>query len=172
MLLLALSSIAAASLVTGPIPSSPDLGKAEGKCRANENGPAILVSVSGLLDRIGKLKLEIYPANDADFLADDNVLVSAGKVFRRVEEPIPASGAVRLCIRVPSAGTYAVSLLHDRNGNRKFDWMIDGVGFAGNPKLGWSKPKAATASAVATAALTPIVIVMNYRRGLGMRPIQ
>lgn len=172
MLRLAFSGIAAASLIGAPIPSSPDLGKAEGKCRAKESGPAFLVAVSGLLDRIGKLKLEIYPANDTDFLADDNVLVSAGKVFRRVEEPVPASGAVRLCIRVPSAGTYALSVLHDRNGNRKFDWRIDGIGFAGNPKLGWSKPKSATASAVATAAITPIAIVMNYRRGFAMRPIQ
>lgn len=87
-----------------PIPSTPDLGKAEGKCRPGESGPAFLVHVNGLKDRTGRLKLEVYPANDKDFLADDNVLVAAGKTFRRVEVDVPGSGAPVLCVRVPAAG--------------------------------------------------------------------
>lgn len=165
------SLAAAVWLVAATIPSSPDLGTAEAKCRPNERGPSFIVNVQGLRDRSGRLKLEVYPANDADFLQDDNVLVAAGKTFRRVEQAIPPSGPVQLCVRVPAAGRYAVSLLHDRDSNRKFGWRIDGIGFAGNPKLGWSKPKAATASAVARAGPTTIDIVMNYRRGLGMRPL-
>jgi uncharacterized protein (DUF2141 family) len=166
------------SLVGSPLllavsaPSTPDLGTAEGRCRANEPGPSFLVNVDGLKDRSGKLKLEVYPANDADFLQDDNILISAGKTFRRVEQPVPTSGPVRLCVRVPSAGSYAVSLLHDRDGNRRFSWRVDGIGFAGNPKLGWAKPHAADASAIARPGPTQIEIVMNYRRGLGMRPIR
>jgi uncharacterized protein (DUF2141 family) len=159
-------------LAAAIIPSTPDLGTAEGRCRSNELGPSFLVTVEGLKDRQGKLKLEVYPASDADFLADDNVLVSAGKTFRRVEQLVPASGPVRLCVRVPSAGTYAVSLLHDRDSNRKFSWRVDGIGFAGNPRLGWSKPDASDATAVARAGPTQIEIVMNYRRGLSMRPIR
>ncbi|MBY8823274.1 DUF2141 domain-containing protein [Sphingomonas colocasiae] len=159
-------------LVAATIPSTPDLGTAEGKCRSNESGPSFLVDVEGLKDRSGKLKLEIYPANDADFLEDDNVLISAGKTFRRVEQPVPASGAARLCVRVPSAGRYAVSVLHDRDGNRTFNWRVDGIGFAGNPGLGWRKPAASDASATARPGPTQIRIVMNYRRGLGMRPIR
>jgi len=159
-------------LIAATIPSTPDLGTAEGRCRSNELGPSFLVNVEGLKDRSGKLKLEVYPANDADFLEDDNILISAGKTFRRVEQPVPASGSVRLCVRLPSAGSYAVSLLHDRDANRKFSWRVDGIGFAGNPKLGWSKPHASDARALARSGPTPIEIVMNYRRGLGMRPIQ
>lgn len=158
-------------LTAATMPSSPDLGKKEGQCRAGEQGPSLQVAVEGLKDRRGNLKLEVYPANDADFLADDNVLLSAGKVFRRVEQAVPPSGPVHLCIRVPQAGTYAVSLLHDRNGNRKFDWTIDGIGFSGNPKLGWSKPKAASVAIAAGAAPTPLAIVMNYRSGLGVAPL-
>lgn len=153
------------------IPSSPDLGKAEGRCRPQESGPAFEVAVEGLKDRTGRLKLEVYPDNDKDFLADDNVLVSAGKTFRRVEEPIPQSGPVRMCVRVPGPGRYSVSLLHDRNDDRKFNWRIDGIGFAGNPRLGWSKPRAAAASAEAGNRPTPIAIVLNYRRGLGVAPL-
>jgi uncharacterized protein (DUF2141 family) len=154
-----------------PLPSSPDLGKAEGKCRAGENGPAFLVHVNGLKDRDGRLKLEVYPANDADFLADDNVLVGAGKTFRRVEADVPASGVPVLCVRVPAAGRYGVTILHDRDSNRKFGWRVDGIGFAANPKLGLSKPKAAKASASAGSKPTRIDVVMNYQRGLGMRPL-
>jgi uncharacterized protein (DUF2141 family) len=40
-----------------------------------------MVEVAGLKDRTGKLKLEVYPDNDADFLMDDNVLVYQGKTF-------------------------------------------------------------------------------------------
>lgn len=166
------SLMASPLLVAATIPSTPDLGKAEGKCRPNELGPSFLVNVEGLKDRRGKLKLEVYPANDSDFLEDDNVLISAGKTFRRVEQSVPASGPVQICVRVPSAGNYAVSLLHDRDSNRKFSWRVDGIGFAGNPKLGWSKPDASDASAAARSGPTQIEIVMNYQRGLGMRPIR
>lgn len=159
-------------LMAAIIPSTPDLGKEEGRCRTDERGPSFLVSVVGLKDRTGKLKLEVYPANDADFLEDDNILISAGKTFRRVEVDVPQSGEANLCVRVPSAGKYAVTVLHDRNENRKFDWRRDGIGFAGNPKLGWGKPRAAKASALAESGPTRISIVMNYLRGLGMRPLR
>lgn len=148
------------------IPSTPDLGKAAGQCRPNEQGSAFVVSVGGLKDRRGTLKLELYPDNDEDFLADDNVLVMAGKPFRRVEAPVPASGPVQLCIRAPGPGTYTLSVLHDRDANRKFGLSVDGIGFPGNPKIGWSKPKADKASASVGTAPAQINIVMNYRKGL------
>lgn len=154
-----------------PVPSSPDLGKAEGRCRSGESGPSFLVNVEGLKDRRGKLKVEVYPANDNDFLADDNVLVGAGKTFRRVEVDVPPSGNPALCVRVPGPGRYGVMVLHDRDSNRKFGWRVDGVGFASNPKLGLSQPKVRNASAVAGNGPTRLDIVMNYQRGLGMRPL-
>lgn len=158
-------------LTSATIPSTPDLGKAEGQCRANEPGPAFIVKVAGLRDRTGRLKLEVYPATDEDFLADDNVLVAAGKTFRRVEVPVPASGPAELCVRVPRAGRYGVVVLHDRNSDRRFNWRVDGVGFAGNPQLGMRQPAADEASAVASSRRTSITIVMNYLRGLRMRPL-
>lgn len=156
--------IMAAASVT--LHSSPDLGKAEGQCRPHESGPSFLVDVVGLKDRVGRLKLELYPANDKDFLADDNVLIGAGKTFRRVEAVIPPTGPVELCIRAPGPGTYALSLLHDRNSDRKFALSIDGIGFAGNPHLGLSKPSSAAASARVGSEPMRISITMNYRRGL------
>lgn len=156
----------AGMMIVASLASSPDLGKARGRCRADEHGPAFLVEVQGLKDRKGELKLELYPANDKDFLADDNTLISAGKPFRRVEMPVPPSGPVALCIRAPAPGSYALSLLHDRNSDRRFALSADGVGFAGNPKLGFSKPSAAAASAVVGTGPTRTSIILNYRKGL------
>ena len=160
------------ALAAAMVASTPDLGKREGQCRANEAGPALLIEAVGLKDRTGLLRAELYPAVDADFLADDNILVTAGKTFARVEMPLPATGPVRLCIRVPRAGRYTLSLLHDRNANRKLDLSVDGIGFPGNPRLGWSRPKAASAAVEAGPDLTRIEIRLNYRRGLAMRPLE
>jgi uncharacterized protein (DUF2141 family) len=160
-------STAIALLLAGAVlPSTPNLGKAEGQCRARESGPSFLVNVEGLKDRKGRLKLELYPANDSDFLQDDNILISQGKAFARVEVQVPQRGSVELCIRAPHPGTYALSLLHDRDENRKFGISADGIGFAGNPRLGWSKPRAAAASARVGAGPTRLSIILNYRRGL------
>jgi uncharacterized protein (DUF2141 family) len=158
--------IALLLLASGMMRSTPSLGIAEGTCRPQEQGPAFMVTVRGLKDRVGNLKLEVYPANDKDFLADDNVLLSQGKVFRRVVAPIPLKGQVQLCIRVPRAGAYDLSLLHDRDSNHKFSLSVDGIGFSANPKLHWSKPRAADARIVAGSGITPAQIILNYRKSL------
>jgi len=144
------------------LPSTPDLGKAEAKCRAGESGPSFLVNIEGLKDRKGRLKLEVYPPNDPDFLMDDNILIAQGKTFRRVEEEIPKVGPVQLCVRVPGPGTYSVMVLHDRDSNRKFGLFVDGVGFGSNPGLGLRKPKAAATRVTAGASPTPITIKIRY----------
>jgi uncharacterized protein (DUF2141 family) len=161
-------------LAAGPaLKSTPDLGKAEGRCRPGESGPALLVEATGMKDRTGNMKLEIYPSNEKDFLADDNILVAAGKTFRRVEVPVPQSGAVVLCVRIPGPGTYAVSVLHDRNTDRRFNWKVDGIGFSGNPKLGWSKPNYRKSSVhVSSGGISRIQVTMNYKNGLGVSPLK
>lgn len=166
--LLASPLLASPLLAAAPgILSTPDLGKAEGRCRPGETGPALLVRVDGLKDHKGNLKLEIYPANDEDFLQDDNILISEGKTFRRVEQPVGGESPVELCVRIPGPGAYAVSVLHDRDSNRKFGLSVDGITFSGNPRLGPRKPKAAASTVVVKGSgLSRITVVMNYRTGL------
>lgn len=152
---------------------SSELGKAGAQCRPDENGPAIIIDVAGLKDRVGLLKLEVWPPHDDDFLQDDNVLVAQGKIFRRLELPLRRDTPLRMCIRVPRPGTYAVSLLHDRDSSGKFSILVDGVGFAQNPKLGWRKPNASAVTLTVGRTATRSRIVLNYHRGfLSFAPLK
>jgi uncharacterized protein (DUF2141 family) len=148
------------------IPSSPELGKAEGRCRPNESGPALLADIVGLKDRKGLVKIEVYPPKDEDFFQDDNILISQGKTFRRWEEPVPATGPVRLCVRVPAPGAYAVMVLHDRDANHKLGLSVDGVGVSVDPHFRFTKPKVAAARVVAGNGPTHVTITMAYRSSL------
>ncbi|NIJ37518.1 uncharacterized protein (DUF2141 family) [Sphingopyxis panaciterrae] len=159
-------------IAAAPVKPDPSLGKAEAACRQNEPGPALIVAVAGLKDRKGMVRAELYPVNDSDFLADDAVLINAKKLFRRVDLDLPPSGPVTLCLRVPGPGRYSLSVLHDRNHNLKWDKLSEGLGFGGNPKLGWSKPKAFAASVVVGTGPARTEVVMNYLSGLKYRPLE
>lgn len=163
---LALAAASPAVSRTVMPPSTPALGTAEARCRPHEPGPALIVDVDGLKDRVGVVRAELYPARDGDFLADDNVLVGQGKTFRRAVLAVPATGPVSLCLRVPGPGTYALSVVHARDGGHGFSLLHDGIGFASNPKLGHAKPHADQASVAVHAGLTTTHVVMNYRSGL------
>jgi uncharacterized protein (DUF2141 family) len=147
----------------------PDL--VDGSCAAG-SGPRIRVNVLGLKDRSGRLKLELYPANDGDFLKDDRDLVKEGKPFRRVWAPTPASGAVTLCIRAPTAGRWALLFTHDRDNKNKFNFWQDGAGFVSAQRLGRSRPKLDQAEINVGASGTAVTVRAQYLRGLaGFGPI-
>ncbi len=166
MMRAAIVILSAALMGAGKVVPNPNLGKAEAACRAGEPGPALLITAEGLKDRQGLLRAELYPATEEDFLQDDAILVNEGKTFRRVDMNVPASGPAVLCMRVPAAGRYAMSILHDRDRNLKFGLTSDGIAFSGNPKLRLSKPKVASAIIIAGAGITRISIRLNYRTGL------
>lgn len=139
----------------------------------NGDGPAIEVSVTGLKDRKGRLKLELYPANATDYLRDDRDLEKEGKVFRRVWADMPADGPVVMCIRAPRPGTYALWFTHDRDGKNKFNFWTDGGGIPSNARIGASKPKYTAATVDVGNGVTSIAIRAQYLRGLsGLGPLK
>ena len=148
------------------IPSSPELGTADAVCRPGETGPALMIEIVGLKDHQGRLKVEVYPGVAGEFLADDNKLLMAGKTFRRVEGPVPAERTPHVCIRLPAPGRIAVTVLHDRDSNHRFNWQHDGVGFSNNPRLGFTEPTARSVAFDAGPGVTPVRVVMNYRNGV------
>ncbi len=164
--------VAGIGVVAVTTASKPLLGTENATCRSPEPGPAVEVVVEGLKDRRGTLRLELYPPNDDDFLGDDAQLVRAGKAFRRIDESVPQSGPVSICLRAPAPGRYSLVLLHDRNGDLKFNAFSDGAGFPGNPRLGLSKPKAAAAVADVPEGVITLHIRLNYWRGLSFGPLR
>lgn len=164
-LIAAALAVIAGTAAAAPVRSQV-LGQDASAC-ASGGGPAILAVLGGLKDRKGVLKLELYPANEIDFLAPDKKLLAAGKVFRRVRVDIPQSGNVEVCIRVPHAGRYALLAVHDRDGKNKFNFFSDGAGFPSNSRLGMSRPKLAQAVIDVGAGVTSTAIRLQYLRGLG-----
>lgn len=149
--------------------ASAQIGEDSESCR-NGRGPAIQVNVQGLKDRSGELWLELYPANDTDYLRSDTDLVAEGKVFRRTRSRLPAAGDVAICVRVPQPGTYAVLLRHNRIGRDKFSFWSDGAGIPANRALVRSKPSVEQARVVAGAGITTVNVQMQYLRGFGFSP--
>ena len=143
-----------------------------GDTHACDGGPAVLVRVVGLKDRTGQVRVELYPGTDEDFLAPRKVLRAQGKLFKRIDTPVPPHGAMQVCVSLPGAGRYTLSVLHDRNLNGKLDLFKDGYGFPNNPKLGFGKPPASTAAFTASAGVTTLDIRLNYWNGIGARPLR
>lgn len=134
---------------------------------ASGDGPAILANISGLKDRIGDVRLELYPPDEDDFLKDDHKLIREGKTFRRVVVPTPKSGPVALCIRAPRPGRYALLFTHNRDNKNKFSFWSDGAGFPSNQRLGRSRPHLDQALITVGQGVTVTNIRAQYLRGLG-----
>lgn len=150
-----------ASLLAALLPSSAGC--------PGQQGVPIHVNLTGLKDRKGRLKLDLYPANDADFLKPGAQLVREGKVYRRVFAAPPAVGRVTLCIAVPAAGRYAIVFTHDRDGkgDDSFSIWSDGAGYVGAQKMGRGKPKLAPSIVDVGPGGANVTIRVQYLRGIG-----
>lgn len=136
---------------------------------AGQQGVPIQVSLTGLKDRKGRLKLDLYPASEADFLRPGADLLREGKVYRRVFAVPPASGPVTLCIAAPAAGRYAMVFTHDRDGkgDDSFSIWSDGAGYVGAQKMGRGKPRLAPSIVEVGPGGAQVTIRVQYLRGIG-----
>lgn len=161
----AAAALAVLALTAPPARAAQIVGTDAGACEVGQ-GPAIEAVITGLKDRKGRLKLELYPANDRDFLRDDRDLINEGKFFRRVWANTPADGQVAVCIKAPQPGRYALFFTHDRDGKNKFNFWVDGAGLPSNGKIGMSRPKLAFAVVNVGGGVTTVTIQAQYLRGL------
>lgn len=155
------------------VPAIAAIGSDAAACEIG-NEPAILADISGLKDRTGRVKLELYPATDADFLKDDRDLIAQKKFFRRVWADMPASGHVEVCIKVPHPGRYALFFTHDRDGKNKFNFRVDGAGVPSNRRIGMSRPKLDAAVVDVGSGVTVTHIRAQYLRSIltGFGPLK
>lgn len=159
-------AIAASALALAvPTTAQAALGPDAAWCRPGASDPAVLVNVSGLKTRTGRIRVQLYGSNPADFLAK-------GKKMRRIDVPVTASGNMPICIAVPKSGNYAIAVRHDADGNGKSGWT-DGGGFSRNPRLTLLdlRPKYQAVAIPVSNGVKPIDVVLNYRQGLTIKPV-
>lgn len=162
-------AVLAAQSPGGPALAAADLAR---QCSAG-NLPAVKVDATGFKDRTGTLRLELYPASEADFLKDDASLLKEGKTFRRTSTGLSPHGQASLCLQVPQPGQYAVVVIHDRDGISKFNIWKDGVALPQNVRLGRKRPKVDQALVTVGPGITTLHLRMQYMRGLsGFGPLK
>ena len=160
------TAAAALALVATAAPAeAAALGPEAPSCRAGANDPAVLVNVTGFKNRNGRLRVQLYGSNPADFLAK-------GKKLRRIDLPVTDSGSMKVCVAVPKTGNYAIAVRHDADGNGKSGWS-DGGGFSRNPSISLLdlKPSYQEVAIPVGNGVKPVDVVLNYRRGLRIGPI-
>lgn len=163
--------MAVAALFALPVQAQPAADEAA--CAPGTRAAAaILVDIVGLKVRTGEIRVEVYPANDRDWLADKDKLLAEGKPFRRTIANVPASGRLRLCVAMPEAGQYSVAVIHDPDFKRGLNIFTDGIGFPGDPRIGLSKPSYTKALVTIGPGVTERRVTMQYLRGFGVGPLR
>jgi uncharacterized protein (DUF2141 family) len=162
-----MSSIAVAAALAFVAPATAAeaaLGPDAASCRTGAGEPAVLVNVTGFKQRAGRVRVQLYGSNPADFLAK-------GKKLRRIDLPVTGTGPMRVCVAVPKAGEYAIAVRHDVRGDGS-DWG-DGGGFSRNPKLSLLnlKPKYQNVAIPVGNGVKAIDVVLNYKQGLTIKPV-
>ncbi|MBI2883113.1 MAG: DUF2141 domain-containing protein [Candidatus Methylomirabilis oxyfera] len=152
-----LSSLLLACLLLLPWNVQAQVEATEGAC--SRASTAIDVRVRGVRSDRGYVTLVLYGDNPADFL------VKGKKIFKR--QFAAKRGTVAFCVIVPKAGTYAASVYHDENGNKKFDRSVigipvEGAGFSNNPTLLLGPPSHAQAAFQVSNGPKRVEIQLNY----------
>jgi uncharacterized protein (DUF2141 family) len=158
------AAAASLALIGAPAAAEAAIGPDAGACQAGSGKTAFLVNVSGFKATSGKVRVQVYGDNPADFLAK-------GKKLRRIDVPVTAA-RMPICIAVPSAGNYAIAVRHDVKNNGS-DWN-DGGGFSRNPKISLTspKPKYGQVAVRNGGGVKSIDVVLQYRQGLTIGPVK
>ena len=125
-LLLAAGTMASA-LVAAPAAAQFQQVIRNDPARCNGSSPAIRVNVSGIASSQGNLRVQLYRGVASDWL-------ERGRWIYRIETPARA-GSMSVCLPVPEAGSYAVAVRHDVNGNGETDLRTDGGAMSNNPSI-------------------------------------
>ena len=95
--------------------------------KCSGSGPAVRITVSDVKASSGTMRVQLYRGTAADWL-------ESGRWINRIQVPARA-GTMSFCMPVPQAGTYAIAIRHDVNGNGKTDITQDGGGMSNNPSI-------------------------------------
>ncbi|RJF85997.1 DUF2141 domain-containing protein [Sphingomonas cavernae] len=173
--MLKLSGVAFTGLVAAAMPfaiplaaaGATTLGPHAASCQ--NGGPAVIARVNGLKARTGVVRVQLYTDNKATFLEKKQYV-------ERVDVAATRSGAMDICVPVPKAGRYAISVRHDVDGNGKTS-RADGGGFSGNPSVSISdlalkrKPDINRVAFSVGNGARVVPVTLNYIQGLSFKPV-
>lgn len=152
-------AVALAGLAT-PAPAAAQyrqkIGNDMSRCEAGD-GPAVRVTVNGIKSSSGLLRVQSYRGTEGEWL-------KKGAWLNRIEAR-PRAGSMTFCLPVPAAGTYAIAVRHDANGNGSTDLSKDGGGMSNNPSINvfnLGKPSVKKTAFRVGDGVTSIRIDMKY----------
>lgn len=135
-------------------------GEANGevKCAADA-GARLRITVMGVRSAMGTITLMLYGDRDEDFL-------KKGARLARIRVPA-ARGRVEACMSVPKPGSYAISLYHDEDGNKKLtkNWFglpVEGYGFSRDAAVTYRLPELDETVITALPGDNFLTITMRY----------
>ena len=120
-------------------------------------GPAVQISVTGVSRSQGTLRVQLYRGTSSDWL-------ESGRWLNRIELPA-RQGTMQVCMPVPAAGTYAIAIRHDVNGNGDTDLRTDGGGMSNNPSINifnLGRPSVSNTRFTIGREVKPMSIRMRY----------
>src|SRR5689334_15860081 len=99
--LIALGALALGAAVPVHAQYRQTIGNDMAQCRGGD-GPAVLVTVSGVKESKGRVRVQSYRATAADWL-------KKGRWINRIEAPAKA-GTMAFCVPVPASGSYGIAV--------------------------------------------------------------
>jgi uncharacterized protein (DUF2141 family) len=127
------------------------------KCAPGASGPAIKVTINGIKESSGRIRVQSYNGTKTDWL-------ESGRWLARIEAPA-RSGSMTFCVPVASSGAYGIAVRHDINGNGKTDLREDGGAMSNNPSINifnLGKPSYKKTAFNVGNGVTAITINMKY----------
>jgi uncharacterized protein (DUF2141 family) len=123
-------------------------------------GPSVRIDITGLKSAEGFLFVRTYRALSSDWMKSKRYLTRV--------DTVPRKGSMSVCVPLPAAGDYALTVQHDVNGNHDTDLSIDGAGMSNNPTfktfLGIPRPPSVDKTTFrAGPGVTRISVQMRYK---------
>jgi uncharacterized protein (DUF2141 family) len=152
-----LAGVALAMLVAGVAPAAAQVPVAD--CTGPASPIRLFVDVEGLRSDRGQIAVTLYADDRKRFLAMKGSLYT-GRVASRA--PV-----TRVCIYLPAAGTYALAVYHDEDGNQRFNRSVIGFpaeayGFSNNPGTLFGLPSFSSVRITVSASDEETKIKLKY----------
>ena len=123
-------------------------------------GSSISLTLTGLRNHKGQVLICV--TSNAKAFPDCSKDKAAVRLVKKASDV--AGTTVR--VPLPASGTYAISAVHDENGNGKLDTAVmmpkEGFGFSRNPKIAFGPPKFKKASFAVGEEVVSQTVKMKY----------